>query len=58
MTDLEFNAYYRQNINALQAFARKFTNNQVDIDDLVQEYCQLPRQHATDARKRSEDCFT
>ena len=37
MTDLQFTKYYEKNYQALLNFARKFTNNLSDAEDLVQE---------------------
>lgn len=37
MTQLQFESYYRQNIDALRSFALKLTMNKMDADDLVQE---------------------
>lgn len=37
MTDSQFTQYYNSNYNALMAFAKRFTKNQFDAEDLVQE---------------------
>jgi RNA polymerase sigma-70 factor (ECF subfamily) len=37
MTDSQFTVYYKKNEKALLSFAKRFTSNQADAQDLVQE---------------------